>query len=504
MNQVLNIFRKDTHRFWPEILVSVVITLAFAFSYPNQWKVFHDQNVQQSMLQITGALGFLMVTGWWLLIARVVHEETLVGDRQFWITRPYEWKKLLAAKVLFAAAWIGVPYLLAQSLVRAEAGFSAVPNGPVLLLNLLMMSTAFLLPLFSIATVTQNFARLTLTLLACLALLVGFAFATNGIPHGYISSNPYSNWILYPLLFCGCAVAITLQYATRRVWVSRALLIVLPFLLALTVAANRRQSLVDRAYPQPGTTSAAPVSIAAVPSAVHPFEARSYEGQDYIDFPIQFSGVAEGYAVAAADFKFTLTAADGSQWTSPWQETRDRIGPGGSGGWLSLQLNPALYDRFKSGPVNLHITFAIDRYQADSVTTMPFPTRDQAVPGVGICTAQSGFMDGLVCRSAHDPRFTYAAVVFSKGACSNSSAPPAATKPGAAWYEPGNIDFALSSVWTPHLYFSGGGDDDNGSRYRWRVCPGSPLTVTQYHLVERTQAGFTLTNFVLPAYVQPT
>ena len=36
------------------------------------------------------------------------------------------------------------------------------------------------------------------------------------------------------------------------------------------------------------------------------------------------------------------------------------------------------------------------------------------------------------------------------------------------------------------------------------MCPGSPLTVTQYHLVDRTQTGFTLTNFVLPAYVQPT
>src|ERR1039457_2976773 len=102
-----------------------------------------------------------------------------------------------------------------------------------------------------------------LTLLACLALFVGYMFLTNGIPHGYTPVNPYTNWLLTPLLFCGCALAIVLQYATRRAWVSRGLLIALPFLLALTVAANHRQSLVDRAYPQPGATSAAPVSIAA-------------------------------------------------------------------------------------------------------------------------------------------------------------------------------------------------------------------------------------------------
>jgi hypothetical protein len=501
MNQVLNIFRKDTRRFWPEILLSVVLTFAYAAASPNSWKAFHDQNVQQRMMMITGALTFLMMTGWWLLIARVVHAETLVGDRQFWITRPYEWEKLLAAKVLFVAAWIGVPYLLAQFLVRAEAGFSPIANAPILLLNLLMMSTAFLLPLFSVATVTANFARLTLTLLACLAILIGYTFLTNGIPHGYIASNPYPNRVLYPLLFCGCAVAIALEYATRRVWASRAMLIVLPLLLALSAAAHSRQSLVDRAYPRPSAEVAPPVSFALTPSAARPIEARSYEGWDYIDLPFRFSGVAEGYAVVTADMKFTLTAADGSQWTSPWQQTHDHIGPSGHGSILSLQMSPALYDRFKSGPVTLNITFALSHYQADTVTTMPFPTRDQVVPGVGTCTAEGS---GLVCRSAHDPRLTYASAVWTNVPCSNSPAPPAATKPGAAWYEPGNIDFALSSVWTPHLYFSGGGDDDTGSRYNWRICSGSPFTVTQYHLMDRTQTSVTLTNFALPAEVRPT
>ena len=176
----------------------------------------------------------------------------------FWITRPYEWQKLLAAKVLFAVAWIGVPFLLAQSLILAEAGYSPLTYPPGLLLNLLGVGTVFLLPLFSLATVTANFARLTFTLLACLAIFVGCTFLTDGILRGsYTSANPYTNWLLYPLLFCGCTLAIVLQYATRRVWVSRALLIVLPFLLALTVAANRRQSLVDRAYPQPGAASSA-------------------------------------------------------------------------------------------------------------------------------------------------------------------------------------------------------------------------------------------------------
>jgi hypothetical protein len=499
MNQILNIFRKDTRRFWPEILLSVVITFAFAFSAPNQWKVFHFPSDRQRMQTIVVALAFLMVTGWWLLIARVVHEETLVGDRQFWITRPYEWQKLLAAKVLFAVAWIGVPFLLSQSLMLAEAGYSPLGCVPGMLLCGLLMSTVFLLPLFSVAAVTQNFARLTLTLLASLVVFVGYDFLMNQFPSGTTSANPYANRLLYPLLFCGCALAITLQYATRRAWVSRGLLLVLPFLLVASVGAYSRQSLVDRAYPQPAAASIAPISIAHDPDKHYPDNARSYQGQDDLDILVRYSGVAEGYAVVTDDLKFTLTAADGSQWTSPWQRTHARVSPSGTGSWLTLQISPAVYDRFKSGPVTLHITFALDRYQADSVATMPYPAREQAVPGVGIC-ASDGSSDNLLCRSPSEPRFTHVNVMWSNDPCSGSPTSPGDTRPGEGWYEPGNRDFVLTSVWPSRLFLSGDYYDNS----HWHVCPGSPLTVTQYHLVDRTQAGFTLTTFVLPAYVQPT
>jgi hypothetical protein len=36
----------------------------------------------------------------------VIHAEALVGDRRFWLTRPYEWKKLLGAKALFLLVFL--------------------------------------------------------------------------------------------------------------------------------------------------------------------------------------------------------------------------------------------------------------------------------------------------------------------------------------------------------------------------------------------------------------
>jgi uncharacterized membrane protein len=499
MRQVLNIFRKDTRQFWIEIVLSVTVVFAFALVCPNQWRVFHDQSIQNRMTFILIALGLLMVTGWWLLIARAVHAESLVGDRQFWITRPYEWKKLLAAKVLFFAAWIGVPYLLAQLLVLAEAGFHPLEHMPGLLVNILLFSVAYLLPMVALATVTSNFARLTMTVLGVLIVYIGYSYLVNVNLLGNSSTNPYTNYMLLPLLFAGCAAAIALQYATRRVWVARGLLIALPILMAVSVAAYRRQSLVDRAYPAPSAGAAAPVSITHIPSNFHPDEARSWEGEDYIDLPVQYSGVAEGTAVFADDFKFSITAADGSQWSSPWQTIQERTLKHTHYSGVSLMIRPELYERFKTAPVTLRITYAVSLYQSDTVTQTTFPAGDAAIAGMGYCVPERG--DTLLCRSALRPRLTAVTVLWSHEPCSNLHPSPASTAEADGWIEPGSI-LGMSTVKIFRLFYFRYEEDSDYSH--WHVCPGSPLTLTQYHLTGRTQTSVTLTNFVLPANVVPT
>jgi hypothetical protein len=512
MKQILHIFRKDTRRFWPEILLSVGITFSFALMDTNDWKVFRDQMLRDRMQNFIGILAILMVASWWLLVARVVHAETLVGDRQFWITRPYEWRELLAAKALFLTAWFGVPYLLVQLYLLAHAGFHPLTLLPGIFAAVLIVGLVFLGTVWSVAAVTSTFARLVLTVLGCFLLLVGYMFLTVGWQHGYTPVNPYANVVLLPVLLCGCAAVITLQYATRRVWVARGLLIAVPLMLALSVAAYRRQSLVDTAFPSPAAGAAPVMTVAHAPSDRLADKARTWEGEDYIDLPIHFSGVADGYAVMTDDFRFTLTASDGFQWTSPWQETRDRVRPGDQGGMVHLMIDPALYDRFKAGPVNLQIEFAVSRYQADTVTNMALPA-EAAVPGLGICARESWGPSGLQCRSAlHQSGLAYLETVGTRGACSDT---PESTTKAYSWFEPDSayaayrtllwMDFSLTTVRTSFLWFRNPEEGDRSDRERSRqICAGSPMTVTQYHLVDRTRTDFTLTNFALPAKVVPT
>src|SRR5207245_1051798 len=132
MNQVLHIFRKDIRQHWWEIGASLAMAVAYAWNESR-----HDTG--SGYFQV-GASSFLMpilapllVAAWALAIVRVIQAESLAGDRQFWVTRPYEWKKLLAAKVLFVLVFVNVPLLILQAFLLVKAGFPLRAHIPGLL-----------------------------------------------------------------------------------------------------------------------------------------------------------------------------------------------------------------------------------------------------------------------------------------------------------------------------------------------------------------------------------
>lgn len=238
MNQTLHIFAKDTRRFLPEILVVLALVAAFVsiYSYllavsPQFWR--GNTNANGKLLGLLGVLTLLMPVGWWLLISRVFHAENLVGDTQFWITRPYEWKKLLAAKLLFLVSFVYLPILMEYCILLAEKGFPpqydiATLHG--LLRRLLYMTSFVVLPFTAIATVTSNFARMALSTLGAflcmiLAFALPFAMRADKVP------SPISGHICLVLTLVGCGAVIVLQYARRKTRLARLLLLAIPMLV---------------------------------------------------------------------------------------------------------------------------------------------------------------------------------------------------------------------------------------------------------------------------------
>jgi hypothetical protein len=119
MGQVGHIFRKDVRRHWREIAVSLAVLAAFAWKESRRW-TGEPADLSPFLLAL---LTTLVPISWSFLIVRVVQDECLVGDRQFWITRPYEWKKLLAAKLLFVLVFVNIPLLALDIVLLLNSGF---------------------------------------------------------------------------------------------------------------------------------------------------------------------------------------------------------------------------------------------------------------------------------------------------------------------------------------------------------------------------------------------
>ena len=113
------------------------------------------------MQDFIGILVLLMVTSWWLLLARVVQAETLVGEQQFWITRPYqEVEKCAGGEItVCVAVWVYLPFVLtARSCIcwRWRAFIRWLTFARMLIHGLAIgRRIVILLPLVVIAAVTE-------------------------------------------------------------------------------------------------------------------------------------------------------------------------------------------------------------------------------------------------------------------------------------------------------------------------------------------------------------
>ena len=122
MGQAIHIFKKDVRHLRFEIAIAITVAALFAFIETKHalWPV--DAVYSDTPASYLALL--LLPVAWWTLIGRAIHDEALPGDRQFWITRPYSWRSLLGAKLLFIFAFINLPMLVAQMVIVHAYGFS--------------------------------------------------------------------------------------------------------------------------------------------------------------------------------------------------------------------------------------------------------------------------------------------------------------------------------------------------------------------------------------------
>jgi hypothetical protein len=507
MKQIIHIFAKDSRHFWPEIVVSLAITAAFTWIYPNHW----TQNswrgpgltASTEWELLANVLTLLVPVSWWLLITRVIHAESLVGDRQFWLTRPYEWRKLLGAKVLFLLAYLYLPLVIAKLVLLAQAGFHPLSYIPGLLFNLLLVTAFLVMPLLAIATVTSNFARMALTAVGIILCLVAILALSAVL--GTSVSIPYNDRLSIPLTVCVCVAAITLQYAARWLWLSRLLLIGFPVVTGALGLVSPGEAMMGRDYPSITAKQGTPIQFALLEDSIHQVtvNAGRNEKEVGVSVPLEASGVADGFMLMPNHVKVSIEAANGTRWTSPWKEMYNAYYlPGPQESIVNFEVKRSIFESVRSMPVILHLTFAFTQLRAGRSRRVPMPASDFPVADFGICAPQldwngSQQIIGVACRSAlRQPRLTYVEVLWSDDACSSPATEPNSGVQGAGWT--GNLDndpaeFGISSVWTTGLEPSNS-MRDTGEKAR----PQKLLTFTQYDPVRQIQSDLTIQDFHFP------
>jgi hypothetical protein len=508
MRQVLHIFRKDCRQVWPEILASLLVTALFVWVYPYQWLSPDDPRFENATrlldlhhLQIlANFITGLLPLSWFLLVARVVHAENLIGTRQFWVTRPYIWQKLLAEKVFFLAAFLYIPFAAAQLALLARAGFSPLHYFPGLLFNLLLLTGICVLPFFSFAAVVSSLLRMFLVLLAICAIIGIIAFFASSVdPDSSSLQIPYSDRVSLPLALAFCAGALVAQYSGRRLWLARALLITGMITIALE-ASNPLEGMMFEHYYPPFAWSVSTFHAAMAPQDLHPVHiSDSEKNKVELELTVWVPALGPNQAVSIDDSTVTLVAADGEHITTPWKPVYNQLALRGAPDLtVSAKLDRAAFERFRSRPFKASISLAVTELRADPPHDLLLkPAGEFPVQDVGLCTfapAQDFSSASLNCKVAwHQPFLTNVSAPVSAHPCQNSPSQQQSSERFSTWIgalaqDP--ADFGLTPVWQTTAPFSGTGmyspfRQDGTPNHPDFICPGTTIAFTRYRAIRR-------------------
>jgi hypothetical protein len=474
MKQILHIFKKDIRHHYPEILLSLTVLAAYVWNQPDQWV---PRQLSENRLRdfLTGGLTIAVVVSWCMLVVRVVQGENLVGDRQFWVTKPYDREKLLAAKLLFMLVFISMPMLIAGSVLFAEGGFGSPLPALSAIFSTQAGSTAFIFVIAAaLAAVTASITQFLLASLAIGAFVAIVAAVAAYIPSQSFSSD--SDTLQEGILVIGCIVAVIWQYAGRRTASSRRLLAVTAFAIFFVVVATPYQTLVARKYvlPPAGTQSVQLAFDETKPPAPDVVPRREEKDVE-IQIPIKVRAIAAATSVSVDGAMLSLHAPDGQKWSSGWNPVGQHLFPEDQGFNSTFKVKKAFFEHVKATPVQAHISFALSTFQNGETKRIIATSGEFRVPGLGFCSIVRGYAtDSLRCRYAFETPTVLTTVSSSEMPCpfTADGAPP----PGliSRDWSGSSVSDPVSPVGTLNIYFwKWEGNTDTKSSPS--LCPGTSL-----------------------------
>jgi hypothetical protein len=400
MSQILHIFRKDVRHMWWEILVSLALLGLYTSHEPETWSPLRA-DASGFLEFLWNIVPALVPLAWGFIIVRDMQEENLVGDRQFWVTRPYDWYKLLAAKILFILAFVNLPLFIVDVILLREGGF-AIPShiGGLLGLQVTMCALAFL-PIITGATVTRNLGQLVLLVIGVVLCMVAIGSIQQAVPDSGMSSGP-PGALLGILVFGSCIFVVIWQYMRRAVWSARVMLLGTLLAIILVLVVTPYRLLIDRAFPLPANGESAMANFdfdAGAPHSTGHRDVPKTQKNESIQLPLRVSGI-QGDLVAVRGILAQIESPNGFRADSHWQPEFSVLQPTESHFQANFDLDKKAFESIKSTPVTLRVSLALTGYHLTDKRTIVATVEDFTLFKGEKCGGLSLQSPFIHCRAA--------------------------------------------------------------------------------------------------------
>ncbi|HLZ11546.1 MAG TPA: hypothetical protein VKP58_03075 [Candidatus Acidoferrum sp.] len=400
MKIIFHIFKKDFRRHWPEFLVSLIFLAIFLWDQPRQWTVHPPEfRFFSSLLRY---LPHFLSLSWAFLLIRLVQGESLVGDRQFWLTRPYKWHTLLSAKLLAALLLVHLPLFLAQLLLLKLAFYPVLASVPGLLQIQFMFFSIITLGSFVVGSITRGVGEAALVVLGLFLLLLAIASLSFVFPSLNFSLDDFDD-VIACVAFAAATTIVVVQFARRRAPLSWCILAACVASILLLTLISGNPSRQTRNMPLPTASHPLPVKLtfdSGVSFQHQPGEQLDTYGSDpALELPFLLDGIPENSLVQIAGVKLDLDLPSGDRWTSYWHSDSEILVPGRTRVWPSIAVKRAIFDRIRNSSVNARLSLAFNVYRFGASSAIFVMGDSLRLPDDTRCT-RDRFSSRMRCFSA--------------------------------------------------------------------------------------------------------
>jgi hypothetical protein len=405
MRETFPIFRKDVRALWPQVLIALA---AAALPMLNVDSEHADK--------VTGLLALAR----WYLVVCAIHQEKLVSDREWWLTSPYSWKSLLAAKALFIVAFVQLPLLFSDLAILAQDRLT--PDWHHLAMRQALLALALIVPAAALAALTEGLVTFGLSALVIVMLMAILIPQNNSLG---LTRWGSLMWIPNVLVIAALALAsvglLLWQYSSRRTWPARAIL------GATTLCCAAVFLLPPAGWAIAVAGRPSPVAASVRIAWDHSSRPTSYlrnSGSYVLTLPVRITGVPRGMLAEPEMVEFSIEAQDGTRWSSGWrpvfywvQECSACLVHWSHWTWTNpneasvrVSVDRAFVDRVRNQRTTWRVSTAIAVLGAEHSDVVNPSAGVYDVPGFGVCSPVPPFAGRQMfhCRNSAPPSEEFA------------------------------------------------------------------------------------------------